>query len=54
MGMILIACASLGLLCVAANLLEVIGKIVVTLLKYVVCPIVICILVMFIIYCMGK
>ena len=54
MGMILVACATLGLLCVCANLLDAIGKVVVALLKYVVSPIVIFMLIMFIIYCMGK
>ena len=54
MGIILIACASLGLLCVCANLLDAIGKIVIAALKYVVSPVLICILVMFFIYCAGK
>ena len=54
MGIILIAFASLGLLCVCANLLEVIGKIVVALLKYVVSPIVIFMLASFAFYCMRR
>ena len=54
MGVILIACASLGLLCVAANLLEAVGKMVVALLKYVVSPVLIFMLVMFFIYCAGR
>lgn len=52
MMIILIACAALGLLCVGANLLEVIGKIVVALLQYVVKPILIFFLIMFFIYCL--
>jgi len=54
MGMFVIACAALGLLCVCANLLEMIGKIVVAALKYVVSPVLIFMLVMFFIYCAGK
>ena len=54
MGIILVACATLGLLCVCANLLEVIGKIVIGVLKYVVSPILICMLVLFVIYCISR
>ena len=54
MGIILIACASLGLLCVCANLLDAIGKIVIAALKYVVSPVLIFMLVMFFIYCAGR
>ena len=54
MGIILVACATLGLLCVCANLLEAVGKIVVALLKYVVSPALICMLVLFVIYCMNR
>ena len=54
MGFILIACAALGLLCVCANLLEMIGKVVVASLKYVVSPVLIFMLIMFFIYCAGK
>lgn len=50
MGIILIALAVLGFLCVAANLLEVIGKIVIALLKYVVSPVLIFMLIMLFIY----
>ena len=50
MGFILVACASLGLLCVCANLLDAIGKVVVALLKYVVSPILIFFLIMLFIY----
>ena len=54
MGIILVACASLGLLCVCANLLDAIGKIVVAILKYVVSPVLICMLVLFVIYCISR
>ena len=54
MGIILAACATLGLLCVCANLLEVIGKIVIGVLKYVVSPVLICMLVLFVIYCINR
>ena len=54
MGIILFACASLGLLCVCANLLDAIGKAVVAILKYVVSPVLICMLVLFVIYCINK
>ena len=54
MGIILIACASLGLLCVCANLLDAIGKVVVALLKYVVSPVVVFMLVLFAIYCISR
>lgn len=54
MGMFVIACAALGLLCVCANLMEMIGKVVVAALKYVVSPVLIFMLIMFAIYCAGK
>ena len=54
MGFILIACATLGLLCVCANLLEVTGKVVVASLKYIVRPILIFMLVLFAIYCINR
>ena len=54
MGMFVIACAALGLLCVCANLLEMIGKVVIGVLKYVVSPVLIFMLIMFFIYCAGK
>ena len=54
MGIILVACATLGLLCAGANLLEAIGKVVVALLKYVVSPALICMLVMFAVYCLKR
>lgn len=54
MGMFVIACAAIGLLCVCANLLEMIGKVVVAALKYVVSPVLIFMLVMFFIYCAKK
>ena len=54
MGFILIACAALGLLCVCANLLEMIGKVVVASLKYVVSPVLIFMLIMFFIYCAKR
>ena len=54
MGMILVACAALGFLCVCANLLDAVGKIVVAALKYVVRPVLIFMLVMFIIYCVSR
>ena len=54
MSIFLVACAALGLLCVCANLLELIGKIMVALLKYVVSPILVFMLIMFLIYCAGK
>lgn len=54
MGFILVACASLGLLCVCANLLDAIGKVVVAFLKYVVSPVVVFMLVMFVIYCVKR
>ena len=54
MGFILVACASLGLLCVCANLLDAIGKVVVALLKYVVSPVVVFMLVLFAIYCISR
>ena len=54
MGMILVACAALGFLCVCANLLDAVGKIVVAALKYVVSPIVIFMLVLFAIYCINR
>jgi len=54
MGMFVIACAALGLLCVCANLLDVIGKVVIASLKYVISPVLIFMLVMFFIYCAGK
>ena len=54
MSFIILACAVLGFLCVCANLLEVIGKIVVALLKYVVSPVLIFTLIMLLIYGAGK
>ena len=54
MVLILIGCATLGLLCVTANLFEAIGKIVVSMLKYVVRPVLIFMLVMFVIYCVSR
>ena len=54
MGFLLIAFAVLGLLCIAANLLEVIGKIVVGFMKYIVSPALIFMLVMFVIYCVSR
>jgi len=54
MGIILIACASLGLLCVCANLLEMIGKVVVGFMKYIVRPVLIFTLVMFFIYTLKR
>ena len=54
MVIFLVACAGLGLLCVCANLLDVIGKVVIGVLKYVVSPVLIFMLVMFFIYCAGK
>ena len=54
MGIILIALAALGLLCVCANLLEMIGKVVVGFMKYVVRPVLIFMLVMFFIYILKR
>lgn len=54
MVIVLVACAALGLLCVCANLLDVIGKVVIASLKYVISPVLIFMLVMFFIYCAGK
>ena len=54
MGIFLVACAALGLLCVCANLLEMIGKVVVATLKYIVSPVLIFMLIMFFIYCARK
>ena len=54
MGMILVACAALGFLCVCANLLDAVGKIVVAALKYVVRPVLICMLVLFVFYCITR
>ena len=54
MGMFVIACAALGLLCICANLMEMIGKVVVAALKYVVSPVLIFMLIMFFIYCARK
>ena len=54
MGIILVACAALGFLCVCANLLDAVGKAVVALLKYVVSPIVIFLLILFAIYCINR
>ena len=54
MSIFLVACAALGLLCVCANLLEMIGKVVIGVLKYVVSPVLIFMLFMFFIYCAGK
>ena len=54
MGIILAGCAILGLLCVCANLLDVIGKVVIASLKYVISPVLIFMLIMFFIYCAGK
>ena len=54
MGIILVACAALGFLCVCANLLDAVGKAVVALLKYVVSPIVIFMLILFAIYCINR
>ena len=54
MGMFIIACAALGLLCICANLMEMIGEVVVAALKYVVSPVLIFMLIMFFIYCAGK
>ena len=54
MGIILVACATLGLLCVCANLLELIGKVVAAFLKYVVSPVLIFMLIMFFIYCAKR
>ena len=46
MAIIFAACAALGLLCVCANLLTVIGEIVIALLKYVVGPVLLVLLIM--------
>lgn len=54
MGFLLVACAVLGLLCVCANLLELIGKVVIAVLKYVVSPVLVFMLVMFFIYSMSR
>jgi len=54
MGIILAGCAILGLLCACANLLDAIGKAVVAILKYVVSPVLICMLVLFVIYCISR
>ena len=54
MGIILVACAALGFLCVCANLLDAVGKAVVALLKYVVSPIIIFLLILFAIYCINR
>jgi len=54
MGIFIVACAALGLLCVCANLLEMIGKVVIGVLKYVVSPVLIFMLIMFFIYCARK
>ena len=54
MALILIVCATLGFLCVCANLLDFIGKVVVAFLKYVVSPVLVLVLVMFLIYGAGK
>ena len=54
MVLFVVACAALGLLCVCANLLEMIGKVVIAFLKYVISPVLIFMLVMFFIYCAGK
>ena len=54
MGIFLVACAALGLLCVCANLLEMIGKVVVATLKYVISPVLIFMLVMLFIYGMSR
>ena len=40
MGLILVGCALLGFLCICGNLLEMIGKVVIALLKYVIGPVV--------------
>ena len=50
----LVACASVGLLCVCANLLEVVGRVVVALLKYVVSPVLIVMLILFVVYCASR
>ena len=54
MGVILIALAALGLLCVCANLLEMIGKVVVGFLQHVVKPILIFMMILFLFYCLTK
>ncbi|MBQ7208907.1 MAG: hypothetical protein IJS01_14005 [Lentisphaeria bacterium] len=54
MVLFVVACAALGLLCVCANLLGVIGNIVVAALKYAVRPVVIFMLIMFAVYCMSR
>ena len=54
MGIILVALASLGLLCVCANLLEMIGKVVIGILQYVVKPILIFMMILFLFYCLTK
>ena len=54
MALILIGLAALGFLCVAANLLEAIGRIVVCFLKYIVRPVLIFMLVMFFIYVLKR
>lgn len=54
MVLFVVACAALGLLCVCANLLEMIGKVVIASLKYVISPVLVFMLVMFFIYCAGR
>ena len=54
MGILLVACAAIGLMCVAANLLELTGKIVVAVLKYVVSPVLIFMLVMLVLCSMSR
>ena len=54
MGLFVIACTAIGLLCVCANLLEMIGKVVIAVLKYVVSPVLIFMLVMLFIYGMSR
>ena len=54
MVLFLVACAALGLLCVCANLLEMIGTVVIASMKYVVSPVLIFMLIMFFIYCAKK
>ena len=54
MGIIFVACAALGLLCVCANLLDAVGRVAVAFLKYVVRPVLIFMLVMFIVYCVSR
>ena len=54
MGIIVACCAVLGLLCVCANLLDAVGKVVIALLKYAVRPMLICMLVLFVMYCISR